>query len=319
MLLSRLVKYARVPLELNGRAGEEVLILTDTATEPAIARALAQAAAALHLEPSVLIITPRLLHGHEPSRAAAEAMKGADLILCATSTAMSHTAAIRAALAQGKKYVSMPGITTDMLTRGAATADYQKLGQVTAQVAQILTKGKEVRLTSPQGTEATLSIKGRPCFPLAGVFHPGAIACFPDGEAAMAAVEGSAQGTIVFDLSVHTIGRLEAPIRLTVEKGKVMRIEGGPQAQELLRLLQQRGDANSFCIGEFAVGTNPKARVTGNVSEDKKKSGTVHIGLGDNCTLAGQTRSATHLDGIISCPTLWVDGKLLIREGKLLV
>src|SRR3972149_1193203 len=94
----RLLQYARVPLELNGKAGEEVFILTDSAVDPRVGEALAQAARELGMEPSLMVIPPRKAAGHEPPRSASEAMKGADLIICATSTPMTHTDAVRAAL-----------------------------------------------------------------------------------------------------------------------------------------------------------------------------------------------------------------------------
>jgi leucyl aminopeptidase (aminopeptidase T) len=65
------------------------------------------------------------------------------------------------------------------------------------------------------------------------------------------------------------------------------------------------------------VGTNPQARKSSNVSEDKKRLGSIHIALGDNMTLGGKIHSSTHLDGVIENPTLYVDNRLLIADGKL--
>ncbi len=86
-----------------------------------------------------------------------------------------------------------------------------------------------------------------------------------------------------------------------------------------MRILKTRGDKNSFNIGEFAVGTNPSARISSNVSEDKKRLGSIHIALGDNLTLSGKTRSATHIDGVMGSPSLWVDNKQIIDHGALLI
>jgi leucyl aminopeptidase (aminopeptidase T) len=110
---------------------------------------------------------------------------------------------------------------------------------------------------------------------------------------------------------------LKDPIIWTVEAGKAVKIEGKSEATILQDVLRKRGDENSFCIGELAVGTNPQARKSSNVSEDKKRLGAIHIALGDNATLGGNIVSTTHLDGIIEFPTLYVDNRLVISEGKL--
>jgi leucyl aminopeptidase (aminopeptidase T) len=87
----------------------------------------------------------------------------------------------------------------------------------------------------------------------------------------------------------------------------------------LKNILKKRGDRNSMYICELAVGTNPQARKSSNVSEDKKRLGSMHIGIGDNITLGGKIHSATHLDGVIENPTLYIDNHLLIVDGKITI
>jgi leucyl aminopeptidase (aminopeptidase T) len=319
MKMIELIRHAKVPLELNKEGVNEVAVLTDTGRDPVIAEALAAAAYEMGLEPTVVIMVARAVHGQEPTAVMAQAVLGSQLMLFAVSTGMAHTDCVRRALKLGKKYVGMPDITIDTLTRGAATADYQEVGRITARVAKILTAGSEVRIISDFGTDLTFCIEGRKAVELAGVFKPGAIACFPDGEAAMAPVEGTAKGTLVIDSSIHQIGRVKEPVKMIVENGWVTKMEGGPEAGILLGILKKRGDQNSFNIGEFAVGTNPHARISNNVSEDKKRLGAIHIALGDNLTLGGHTPSATHIDGVMGFPGLWVDNEQIIDHGKLLL
>ncbi len=314
-----LIRYASIPLELNGKAGDEVMILADSRTEPGVYESFAAAAFGMGMSPNVVLMVARAAHGHEPTRVAAKAMLETDLLLSVASTAMTHTDAVRAALGQGVRYVSMPGITVDMITNGAATADYREVSRICEAVAKILTEGKELHLTCSHGSDLTLGISGRRAFPVDGKYRPGAVAAFPDGEVAMAAVEGTSRGRVVFDLTMHMLGKLDEPVILNVEQGRAVKIEGGHQAERLKEIFDNQGDENSTNIGEFAVGTNAWARAIGNASEDKKRIGTVHIGLGDNRTLGGQVRSATHLDGIMSAPTLTVDSQTLIDAGKLMI
>ncbi len=319
MRLAKLMKYARTPLELNGEPGYEVAVIADTNTDPLIYEALTAAAYELDMEPHLVMALPRSMHGNEPTRVVAEAMRAADLSLCPASTAMTHTDAVRAVVRAGHKFVSMPGVTVDMLTNGAATVDPKDLQRVTGRVAEVISGGRQVRVTCARGTDVTFSLEGRIAFPLDGVVRPGRMAGWPTGEAATAPVEGTAEGTIVFDTSMHALGLLKEPIRLTVRGGQAVAIEGGAQAKQLIDILETRGDANSRNIGEFAIGTNSKARIVGNVSEDKKQIGTVHFALGDNATLGGTVSCKTHLDGVISRPTVIVDGVVLVDAGRVVL
>lgn len=318
MKLARLMKYVRIPLETNGEPGYQVAIIADTNTDPLIHEALAAAAYQLEMEPHVVMTLPRAMHGNEPTRVVAEAMKAADLSLCPASTAMTHTDAVRAATAAGRKFISMPGVTVDMLTNGAATADPTELRRITGRVAAAMSEGRRVRVTCENGTDVTFSLEGRVGLALDGVCRQSRTAGFPNGEAATAPVEGTAEGTIVFDLCMHALGSLKEPIRLEVRGGHAISIDGGAQARQLVEILETRGDANSRNIGEFAIGTNSKARVVGNVTEDKKRIGTVHFALGDNATLGGTVSCKTHLDGVISRPTVTIDGVVLVQAGRIL-
>lgn len=317
MKLIEIMRYARVPILLNVKEGDSVLIVTDTDTEPLVYQSLAAAAFEIGAEAVVAVMTPRAMHGHEPPKPIAEAAKGADVLICATSTSLTHTEAVREALSHGVKYVAMPCLTVDTLTKGAATADYGEVYRLTKAVAALLTEGERIRLTSGLGTDVSMSIKGRKGFVLAGRFEPGTIACFPDGEAPIAPVEGTAEGVVVFDACIHGIGALREPVRLVVRGGRAVEIQGGAEAQALKSMLETHGDGNSYNIAEFAIGTNPRARLTGNVSEDKKGLGRVHIALGDNSTLAGRVRSRTHLDGVILRPTVVIDSRVIVEEGLL--
>jgi len=45
----------------------------------------------------------------------------------------------------------------------------------------------------------------------------------------------------------------------------------------------------------------------------------VHIALGDNSTIGGKVKAGIHLDGIITKPTVYVDGRAIMRDGDWLV
>ena len=47
--------------------------------------------------------------------------------------------------------------------------------------------------------------------------------------------------------------------------------------------------------------------------------GTVHVAIGDNSTIGGKVKAPVHLDGIMKNPTLVIDGKTVIKDGKHLI
>lgn len=71
-------------------------------------------------------------------------------------------------------------------------------------------------------------------------------------------------------------------------------------------------------IAEFGIGTNDSARLSGVLLEDEKVMGTIHIALGNNVSMGGSVNVPIHLDGVVKKPTVWMDGKMLMKDGKLL-
>jgi len=72
-------------------------------------------------------------------------------------------------------------------------------------------------------------------------------------------------------------------------------------------------------LAELGIGTKDKARVTGVILEDEKIYGTVQIALGSNDTFGVTVAAGIHVDGIITRPELSLDGRVLVRDGKVLV
>jgi leucyl aminopeptidase (aminopeptidase T) len=95
--------------------------------------------------------------------------------------------------------------------------------------------------------------------------------------------------------------------------------ESGKRFKEILEFAEQKDEnKNAYFIAEFAIGTNPKAKVIGNVLEDEKVLGTAHIAVGDNTSYpGGKNYSILHQDGIMFSPTIELDGMVIMRDGKM--
>ncbi len=311
------MKGARVAVEtcMKLKPIETVLIVADT-QNLRIAEAFAYAAASIGSKTVITLMEPASEHAKEPPKPIAHAMKAAEVVLIPTTMSLSHTDARRAATRAGVRIASMPGITEDMMRVGGLTADYKQVAALTDKVAHILERAKKVRVTTPSGTDLTMSIEGR--LPLAdtGLYHkPGEWGNLPAGEVCLAPVEGTTNGILVID-SMGSI--VTQPLRVTVKEGWAKKFEGADATK--LEGLLKKADRNAYNIGELGIGTNPKARISGEVLEDEKVLGTVHMALGDNTSYqGGHTKSKIHLDGILFQPTVKVDARSLMQKGKLLV
>jgi leucyl aminopeptidase (aminopeptidase T) len=199
-------------------------------------------------------------------------------------------------------------------------ADYNAISKRSIKLKKILEKGKQIKVTAPAGTDITFDIAGRTAIASKGLFHKkGESGNLPTGETFLAPVEGTANGVFVADGSFAGLGLMKnTKIKVEVKNGFATKITGGKPAQKLNAMLDEVGK-RARNIAEFGIGTNDSAKLSGVLLEDEKVMGTVHIALGNNVTMGGTFNVPIHVDGVIKKPTVWMDGKLLMKDGKLLV
>jgi leucyl aminopeptidase (aminopeptidase T) len=289
---------------LGVRRGERVVVVDD-GTRSRIAAAFAEAAAGLGASVSTLAMPVASANGVEPPAAVALAMQDHAVALLVTEKSLSWTRARAAATAGGTRVASMTSITEEILLR-TLTVDYQPVREMANRLCDQLDRGSSVHIRSEAGTDLQLSISGRIAHGRkGGIFRePGHWGNLPCGEAFIAPVEGTAHGVYVVDGSHAGLGRMNSPLRITVENGYATRIEGGGPADRLQSMLEAVGDPAAFNIAEFGIGCNHAARVTGTILEDEKAMHTCHIALGNNVHFGGTVDVPIHLDGVILQPEI---------------
>ena len=199
------------------------------------------------------------------------------------------------------------------------SADYHNIAKRCSKIAQALEGGKTAKVTTPFGTDITLSLEGREWRLDTGLYHnPGDYGNLPAGEVFIAPLEGKANGIIVVDGAMAGLGMLKKPLKMQVKDGYVTDISGDKKAEELEKMIAPFGkDAKN--IAELGIGTNDKAEICGSVLEDEKVMGTVHLAIGDNKSMGGEVSVQSHLDGILSKPTLKIDGKVIMKDGEFMI
>jgi leucyl aminopeptidase (aminopeptidase T) len=219
------------------------------------------------------------------------------------------------------RYASMPLFETDMLF-GSMDADWGAIKRKTLAACERLDGAVSARITTPEGTDITLGLSGRKANPDTGVLDaPGAFSNLPAGEAYVAPLEGTANGTLV--IIWGPAGKLGSPITVDVADGRAGEVLGDdPYTDRLIEQLDRFPDNRN--IAELGIGTNDKATRPDNILESEKIAGTIHIAFGDNSSMGGVISTPYHQDFVYFGPTVMLmydDGSeyALLRDGELLV
>lgn len=302
------------------KQGESVVIVVDDRTSPSIWQALAGQTYAVGGLPVVTMMAALAKSGMEPPAPIAAAMCKANVVVAAASRSMYHIEAKNQAKLAGARGVFNAPYLEDGWIDGAMTADFLEIRKQAERLRDRLARGKRAMVTTPAGTEVTMVIEGRkPVGWLTGVCrNPGEVSAFPGGEVSLPPLEGTTEGRIVLEHIMTDIGRLAEPIVLTVKKGECVKIDGGVEARALVAHID--GVKNATNIAELGIGLNPKSRLTGGITEVKKRLGTAHMALGDSAAgYGGAVTSDVHLDGMLLNVRIEIDGEVIVENGEVRV
>jgi leucyl aminopeptidase (aminopeptidase T) len=293
---------------LGVQPGEDVVVVVDEGTRE-IGEALRAEAARKGAEAVLTVMDAREVDGQEPPAAVAGALAAADVFIAPTSRSLSHTRARKAASDNGARGATLPGVTQDMLARLMA-ADLEMLQTRSRKLAQLLTAADEARFTCPHGSDFRMDLTGREGVADDGdLTAPRAFGNLPCGEGFIAPLNGEGRFVVA---SLAGIG-LGTGI-LTVEGGHLTAADG-PEAERLLATLRAAGDQGTN-LAELGIGTNEQATLTGNVLEDEKILGTVHVAFGASAGIGGTVSVPVHLDSVVLEPTLDIGGTRVIEAGR---
>jgi leucyl aminopeptidase (aminopeptidase T) len=292
------------------KAGEDVLVIVDPASRT-IGEALCDGARAVGADAVLAIMDQRANNGTEPPRPLAAALSACDVFIAPTTRSLSHTQARKRAIDAGARGATMPGVTEDMLARTLAV-DFALMAARSQAVAELLGAAAGAHVSCPRGSDFTLQLTGRAGLADDGdLTAAGAFGNLPAGEGFIAPLNGS--GTIVA-ASLAPLGLSDQPATLTVQDGRIVAAEGG-LGPEYLKRLQAHGELGTN-LAELGVGTNECARLTGNVLEDEKVLGTVHVAFGASAFIGGTVSVPIHLDVVVIDASLEIDGRQVLADGR---
>ena len=298
---------------------EETLLIVTDDNKRRIGQALYTVGQEMAKEALMVTMPPAAVNGQEPPQSVAKLMAQFDVVICPTTKSVTHTDARRNACSAGARVATMPGITEEMMGR-TLKADYNQIAERTHKITKILNAGKTARITTKLGTDLVLPINGINAISSTGlVREKGMGGNLPSGESFLMPEEGKSNGVLYVDASVATIGKISStPLKVTIKDGFAVKFEGGPEAQKLEEILTAFGK-RGMTVAELGIGTNHEAIITGQILEDEKVLGTIHIAWGNNVGMGGTCNVGVHIDGVVLKPTLFVDDIKIMENGRLLI
>lgn len=314
--------------------GEIVGITVDTESSMEVADATAQAAVILGAKPVVIKIPAPRGCGKAgdpdfPIKTLVGALNNVDVWVEYNNQWIFYSTVYDRVVKENKdlRYMCLVGATPGMMMRNIGKVNIPLLGQFIRKVTELTKQTKHMRITTPAGMDVEFdNMPGREVCPADGIVNKGEVRMLI-GQIGWAPKFDTINGVIVVDgiMSPAVKGHLDKPIKVFVEKGKIVKVEGGTSASQFEAWLKSFNDPNMYNVAHACYGVGPYAELTGNgdICEDERIWGCSEWGFGNVGAVLTQPDipdgipAASHTDGICLNSTVYLDGKLLFKEGQI--
>ncbi len=220
------------------------------------------------------------------------------------------------------RHAHMIGVTDEIMLQGMS-ADYFAIRDFAARLYEILAEASTIAVTAPAGTSIVAEFSPHIRWVnMDGFITRDSWNNLPEGEIFTCVQNISGKYVVdgvLGDYFSKKYGLLDdTPVRFDIVDGWIAAIDCENKALERELLAYTRLDENASRIGEFALGTNLGLdRLIGNLLQDEKVPG-VHIAIGHGYpTRTGSGwNSKAHLDMVIRRPTVIVDGRIIMVDGR---
>lgn len=302
------------------RKGETVCILADEAIQSQLTESLIEASEDAGAETHLLKVKSRDLE----SNTTLDAISKYSVIFVLTGNhAVLSVVSKDKALAAGARMLEFAHASVDVATE-TIPIDHEKISRDAERVIEIITKGKEIHITSPRGSDLTFSTYGQVASCGYGrtgfaANRAGAYMEIPYGSVHAPPVEDFGDGSLVIDTTTWLFGRISEPFKLVVKGGRLTEVVGEGREATWLRNVLKEPFQYVNRLAEFIVGLNPNATHDRYMPEGEKVRGSIGMDVGYESGIADM-QIGKHTDiGSARNPTVTVDGETLIENGRLLI
>jgi 2,5-dihydroxypyridine 5,6-dioxygenase len=318
------------------KRGQTVAVLSEGQVRADYAHAFLIAAQSLGARclqinlPERLRVGPLIQVGRTPlagNRIAIEALKRTDLIIDLMGLLFSAEQNEITAAGPRMLFVHEP---FDVLRALFPTQDIRRRVEFGE---RLLREAKELRVTSHHGTDLSYRLGQYPVMTEYGFTDtPGRWDHFPSGFLLTQGNDGDVNGTLVLmpgDILTEFRRYVQQPVRLTIEKARVIRIEGEGMEAELLRhYIESFSDPRAYACSHIGWGLNERAEWHHLAMTREPRAeigvhglafyGNVLFSLGPNTELGGTNDTACHLDIPMRNSSLFLDDRPIVQEGAII-
>lgn len=301
------------------KPGENVVISADTKSDFRVVTATAQAAYAAGATPTVVWYESRPHSAMEPPKPVAAAIADTDVWIEYTGAYILYTAAQKRAKEMGVRYVCLSEYDVDSVVTGIGNIDFELMLELGDKLCELTEAADEYRVTDPHGMDIVCHMNGTKVVQFGGWGDKPGCEVMPGGQVGWLpneASEPTINGTIVFDGMIFPpvdIGPLKSTVTLQLEKGFIVKIEGGAEASKLEAFLAAFEDADMYRVSHYTYGINPGVTsISGRVGQDERVFGSFCFGFGSSM----DRKAAGHFDGVTLRPSVYLDGTPMEVDGK---
>lgn len=304
------------------KPGENVVITGDSSSDKRVLDAVANAAYTVGANPVLLYYPTSSVSYMEPIKPIGNAVSVADVWIEFAYSSIMLCESFRKALDFGCRYINLTGMDVIMLTNCIGKIDYPGVVELGETMKALLEKADEVIIKDKNGTDLKAYNKGR------AIRHSGQLATqkgYPimlGGQISWCPIEESINGTLVFDAAIFPptdMGIISDNVVISLKEGRVTDITGGKDAEKFYSWLKSFDDPNMFRLAHYSLGFNPGVtKATGRIVEDERIFGCMEFGIGSQGTAIKGAfwTAASHTDGVVSKPSIYLDGEPLEIDGK---
>lgn len=302
--------------------GENVVISGDSSSDRRVVEAVAKAVFTLGANPVVLYYPTPAVAYTEPIKPIGNCVASSDVWIEFAYSSIMLSESFQRALDNGCRYINLTGMDVTMMVNTIGNVDYMTMVKLGETLKKIIYEADKVEIKDENGTNLTAYNKGRE------IRHSGQLATqkgYPimlGGQISWCPIEETINGTLVFDTALFPpaeLGILSSNVKLTLEEGIIKKIEGSQDAEIFKEWLASFNDPNMYRLAHYSLGFNPGVtKATGRIVEDERIFGCMEFGIGSQgSAIKGKYwTAASHTDGVVSKPTIILDGKILEKNGK---
>ncbi len=262
-----------------------------------------------------------------PETKLAKASRSADAFRAALNHSKLRYVYIGVPNRKDAEYAQVDWETYRQMQWDAINADYKQIAEKGNQLAKLLENAKNVRITSPSGTDLTVALGNRKAFVNAGILgeqakESGAFlnrqASLPGGDVVVAPIENSANGKVVAPKDNCRPYEYLTGATYVFKDGKMVSFnaKGNPECFEQ-DYSAYGGDKDR--VASLQIGLNLALKVLEDGSDYRPgdAAGMVFIGMGNNQLLGGNNKTEFAWVIPVVKASVEIDGKTVVKDGQL--